>query len=139
MKEQWMVWSEKLTQLQSREKYLVLGIGLFLVLYLSIWFVLSPLHTQLANNKKQIKRQNQSLSQGKVKIDMFNHALTQDYTLQLRNEIELAKQKLQRVDQELSQFSQGFIPPYKMATVLKKLLDVNQKLSIKESAASDRV
>jgi len=131
MKQQWEMYCEKVSQLQIREKYMLLGIGLFLILYLIVWFVISPLHVEIAKSKKQIKQTHQSLAQAKTKIDMFSHALTQDYTLQLRNELDQAKQDLKNIDQDLAQFSQGFIPPYKMAQVLKQLLAVNQSLQLK--------
>lgn len=131
MKQQWEMYCEKVSQLQIREKYMLLGIGLFLILYLIVWFIITPLHDEMAKSKKQIKQNHQSLAQAKTKIDMFNHALTQDYTLQLRKELEQAKLELKNIDQDLSQFSQGFIPPYKMAQVLKQLLKVNQSLQLK--------
>jgi len=131
MKQQWDMYCEKVSQLQMREKYMLLGIGLFLILYLIVWFVISPLHSEIAKSKKQIKQNHQSLTQAKTKIDMFSNALTQDYTLQLRNELEKSKLALKGIDQDLSHFSQGFIPPYKMAQVLKQLLAVNQSLQLK--------
>ena len=131
MKQQWEMYCEKVSQLQIREKYMLLGIGLFLILYLIVWFIITPLHDEMAKSKKQIKQNHQSLAQAKTKIDMFSHALTQDYTLQLRKELEQAKLELKNIDQDLSQFSQGFIPPYKMAQVLKQLLKVNQSLQLK--------
>jgi len=131
MKQQWDMYCEKVSQLQMREKYMLLGIGLFLILYLIVWFVISPLHSEIAKSKKQIKQNHQSLTQAKTKTDMFSNALTQDYTLQLRNELEKSKLALKGIDQDLSHFSQGFIPPYKMAQVLKQLLAVNQSLQLK--------
>lgn len=125
------MYCEKVSQLQIREKYMLLGTGLFLILYLIVWFVISPLHTEIANSKKQLKQTHLSLTQAKTKIDMFSHTLAQDYTLHLRNKLETSKLELKQIDQNLSQFSQGFIPPYKMAQVLKKLLAVNQSLQLK--------
>lgn len=137
MKQQWELYCEKVGQLQIREKYMLLGIGVFLILYLIVWFIISPLHDEMAKNKKQIKQSHQSLAQAKTKIDMFNHALTQDYTLQLQKELAQAKLDLKNLDQDLSQFSQGFIPPYKMAEVLKQLLKVNQSLQLKSFSLED--
>jgi len=131
MKQQWELYSEKVSQLETREKYMLLGVGLFLIMYLIVWFVITPLHTEMSKSKKQIKQSQQALVQAKTKIDMFSHALTQDYTLQLRKEIEQAKLELGNIDKDLSEFSQGFIPPYKMAQVLKQLLAVNSSLQLK--------
>ena len=131
MKQQWELYSEKVSQLEPREKYMLLGVGLFLIMYLIVWFVITPLHTEMSKSKKQIKQSQQALVQAKTKIDMFSHALTQDYTLQLRKEIEQAKLELGNIDKDLSQFSQGFIPPYKMVQVLKQLLAVNSSLQLK--------
>ncbi len=131
MNQQWTLWSEKLSQLQEREKLMVLGVGVFLILYLSIWFFIAPLQIQFADNKKQLKKTQQSLAQGKVRLDMFTQALKRDYTASIRQEIQKTEQSLSDLDQKLDDFSQGFIPPYKMPAVLKSLLMTKKNLTLK--------
>lgn len=54
MKENWQLWSEKFSNIEQREKLLILFVGLFVLGYVTIWFVLSPLHAGYSNNKERI-------------------------------------------------------------------------------------
>lgn len=130
MKEQWIAWTEKFAQLQLREKYLFLGVSLFLICYLLGFFLVNPMYEEYVKTSKSLLTTQQSIKNNRQQIEMFENALLQDYTGQLRLEIEEAKQQLRRVDQQLQVFSQGFIPPYKMANVLKKVLVNNNKVSL---------
>ena len=130
MKEQWIAWTEKFAQLQLREKYLFLGVALFLICYLLGFFLVNPMYKEYVKTSKSLLATQQSIKNNRQQIEMFENALLQDYTGQLRLEIEEAKQQLRRVDQQLQVFSQGFIPPYKMANVLKKVLVNNNKVSL---------
>lgn len=130
MKEQWIAWTEKFAQLQLREKYLFLGVSLFLICYLLGFFLVNPMYKEYVKTSKSLLTTQQSIKNNRQQIEMFENALLQDYTGQLRLEIEEAKQQLSRVDQQLQVFSQGFIPPYKMANVLKKVLVNNNKVSL---------
>ena len=130
MKEQWIAWTEKFAQLQLREKYLFLGVALFLICYLLGFFLVNPMYKEYVKTSKSLLTTQQSIKNNRQQIEMFENALLQDYTGQLRLEIEEAKQQLSRVDQQLQVFSQGFIPPYKMANVLKKVLVNNNNVSL---------
>lgn len=131
MKQLWQGYREKFSTLQMREKYLVLGVGLFLICYLFGMYLVNPLYAKWQKNTQALKAAEQSITQNTAQVALFSDALTRDYTEELRAQIITAELILSQVDETLSQFGQGFVPPYKMASVLKKLLLDNQKLSFK--------
>ncbi|MDP4983983.1 hypothetical protein [Pseudoalteromonas tunicata] len=131
MKQQWQVYREKFAALQMREKYLIFGVGLFLICYLFGFYLLNPLYLKWQKNAQSLIAIEKNLVANTAQITLFSDALTRDYTQELRSEIATAELALKQVDEKLNQFSQGFVPPYKMAAVLKKVLLDNRKLTLK--------
>ncbi|MDP5212756.1 hypothetical protein ORJ66_06830 [Pseudoalteromonas tunicata] len=131
MKLQWQVYREKFAALQMREKYLIFGVGLFLICYLFGFYLLNPLYLKWQKNAQSLIAIEKNLVANTAQITLFSDALTRDYTQELRSEIATAELALKQVDEKLNQFSQGFVPPYKMAAVLKKVLLDNRKLTLK--------
>ena len=131
MKQQWQVYREKFAALQMREKYLIFGVGLFLICYLFGFYLLNPLYLKWQKNAQSLIAIEKNLVANTAQITLFSDALTRDYTQELRSEIVTAELALKQVDEKLNQFSQGFVPPYKMAAVLKKVLLDNRKLTLK--------
>jgi len=131
MKQQWQVYREKFAALQMREKYLIFGVGLFLICYLFGFYLLNPLYLKWQKNAQSLIAIEKKLVANTAQITLFSDALTRDYTQELRSEIATAELALKQVDEKLNQFSQGFVPPYKMAAVLKKVLLDNRKLTLK--------
>lgn len=131
MKQLWQGYREKFAALQMREKYLIFGVGLFIICYFFGVYLLNPLYTKWQKNTHALIAIEQNIAQNTAQVTLFSDALTRDYTEQLRAEILASEQILSQVDATLSEFGQGFVPPYKMASVLKKLLLDNRKLTFK--------
>ena len=66
--------------LQQREKYSVLFVGLFLIVYLGLWFVVFP--QQDAVNSLRVEQNTlwQKLNQNEAQLSMLTQALEHDYT-----------------------------------------------------------
>jgi MSHA biogenesis protein MshJ len=93
--------------------------------------LLNPLYLKWQKNAQSLIAIEKKLVANTAQITLFSDALTRDYTQELRSEIATAELALKQVDEKLNQFSQGFVPPYKMAAVLKKVLLDNRKLTLK--------
>ena len=108
--------------LQQREKYSVLFVGLFLIVYLGLWFVVFP--QQDAVNSLRVEQNTlwQKLNQNEAQLSMLTQALEHDYTKVLRNQVGQTQRKLEDINNKLSTFSQGFISANKVPAVLKDLL-----------------
>lgn len=132
MKEQWLVWGEKFGELQQREKVMTLFVGLFLIVYLLAWFVIAPLHTEMANNRKANVKTAQQLATQEQQIAMLTEALKRDYTAELRQQITTKKLQLESLSEQLHAFRSAFIPPREMAQLLQKLLNEHSTLAVTE-------
>ena len=108
--------------LQQREKYSVLFGGLFLIVYLGLWFVVFP--QQDAVNSLRVEQNIlwQKLNQNEAQLSMLTQALEHDYTKVLRNQVGQTQRELEDINNKLSTFSQGFISANKVPAVLKDLL-----------------
>lgn len=107
--------------LQQREKYSVLFVGLFLIVYLGLWFVVFP--QQDAVNNLRIKQNElwQKINQNEAQLSMLTQALEHDYTKVLRNQVGQTQRELEEINNKLSMFSQGFISANKVPAVLRDL------------------
>ncbi|MCW1718769.1 agglutinin biogenesis protein MshJ [Pseudoalteromonas sp. A3] len=108
--------------LQQREKYSVLFVGLFLIVYLGLWFVVFP--QQDAVNSLRVEQNTlwQKLNHNEAQLSMLTQALEHDYTKVLRNQVGQTQRELEDINNKLSTFSQGFISANKVPAVLKDLL-----------------
>lgn len=132
MKDNWQQWSEKFAAMAPREKWMILVVGLFLLGYLTIWFVISPLQTSYSTNKARITnltRQEKNTSQ---QLAMINDALTRDYTAELAAEELVIEKQMNEINTELAKFSLSYISPEKMALVLQKLLRKHKELTLSQ-------
>ena len=126
----WVKYQAQFAALQKREKYSTLFVGLFIVIYLGLWFVIFP--QQDAVIKVNVKQNSiyQELQQTNTQLSMLNQALNYDYTRVLRGQIEQTKEELGVVNNQLNSFSQGFIAAKKVPAVLKDLLIDNSDVQV---------
>ncbi len=108
--------------LQQREKYSVLFVGLFLIVYLGLWFVVFPQQDTVNSLRVEQNTLWQKLNQNEAQLSMLTQALEHDYTKVLRNQVGQTQRELEDINNKLSTFSQGFISANKVPAVLKDLL-----------------
>ncbi|BED87880.1 MULTISPECIES: agglutinin biogenesis protein MshJ [unclassified Pseudoalteromonas] len=108
--------------LQQREKYSVLFVGLFLIVYLGLWFVVFPQQDAVNSLRVEQNALWQKLNQNEAQLSMLTQALEHDYTKVLRNQVGQTQRELEDINNKLSKFSQGFISANKVPAVLKDLL-----------------
>ncbi|MGB1290654.1 MAG: agglutinin biogenesis protein MshJ [Pseudoalteromonas sp.] len=107
--------------LQQREKYSVLFVGLFLIVYLGLWFVVFPQQDAVNNLRIKQNELQQKINQNEAQLSTFTQALEHDYTKVLRNQVAQTQRELEEIDNKLSLFSQGFISANKVPAVLRDL------------------
>lgn len=130
MKENWQEWTEKFSAMAQREKLLIFAVGLFLIGYLTIWFVISPLQTSYSNNQTRITNLTRQEADTRKQLAMINDALTRDYTADLVAQEKAIEEQMTLINQNLAEFSLSYISPEKMATVLQQLLRKHKELSL---------
>ncbi len=108
--------------LQQREKYSVLFVGLFLIVYLGLWFVVFPQQDTVNSLRVEQNTLWQKLNQNEAQLSMLTQALEHDYTKVLRNQVGQTQRELEDINNKLSTFSQCFISANKVPAVLKDLL-----------------
>jgi len=116
--------------LQQREKYSVLFVGLFLIIYLGLWFVVFPQQDAVNSLRVEQNALWEKLNQNDAQLSMLTQALEHDYTKVLRNQVGQTQRELEDINNKLSTFSQGFISAKKVPAVLKDLLVNNPDVQV---------
>lgn len=127
---QWQQLTQRFSQLQMREKALLLGVGVFLIVYLFVWFLLLPNGqniSQLTSQQNKLAQQVALLTQQHADLTL---ALKHDYQGALKAKIAQKQQQLDEADNHLANLSQGFIAADKMPAALSQLLSQNSKVSL---------
>ncbi|WP_372767749.1 hypothetical protein [Pseudoalteromonas sp.] len=132
MKESWQQWSVKFSAMAQREKLMILIVGLFVLGYLSIWFVLSPLQASYSNNKTRIINLTRQESNTHQQLAMINDALMRDYTADLIVQEKAIDEQATLINHNLAKFSLSYISPENMASVLQKLLRKHKELTLSQ-------
>ena len=126
----WVKYRTRFETLQLREKYAVLAVGLFLIIYLGCWFLVLPQQELAKVQHDSLKVVKHELQQSQVQLAMLEEALNTDYTKALRQQIINAEQALMDTDEKLSAFSQGFVAAERMPEMLKGLLKSHPNVKV---------
>ncbi|MFY8273762.1 type II secretion system protein GspM [Pseudoalteromonas sp. SSDWG2] len=118
----WHEAQQRFGELQQREKVLILVVSLFCVVYLSVWFVISPATKKLENMQMQITSLNTKLSTAQAQEQAIKQAMTIDYKAKVRQKIVEQEELVIALDQKLQQLSHGFVSANKMPMVLSEVL-----------------
>ncbi|TMO83995.1 type II secretion system protein M [Pseudoalteromonas spongiae] len=130
MTDTWQQWSEKLSTLEQREKLLVFLVGLFLIGYLTIWFVISPLQTAYSNNQQRIINLTNQQQNSERQLAVLKDALSKSYVQELLQQEQSLERELQQINQQLADFSLTYISPEDMALVLQKILRKHKNIQL---------
>ncbi|NMR25026.1 agglutinin biogenesis protein MshJ [Pseudoalteromonas sp. NEC-BIFX-2020_015] len=126
----WVKYQTRFEALQLREKYAVLAVGLFLIIYLGCWFLVLPQQESAKLQQDSLKAIKVELQQSQVQFAMLEEALNTDYTKALRQQIINAEQALIDTDERLSAFSQGFVAAESVPDMLRGLLKSHPNVKV---------
>lgn len=130
MKQQWQNWSEQVAQLQQREKQLLLGVGIFLVAYLALWFIILPAHEQYTKNTNALVKAQRQIESQTAQKKMIQQALARNYLVELNNQLVNKEARLKSLDEQLADYKQVFVNPEQMLSILRDVLNENNKLEL---------
>lgn len=130
MKQQWQNYSEKFSQLTSREQYLVLLSGLVAIFLISSYLFIDDKSAKITTFDKQsraMKVGNQSLDST---INEFQAALTDDPSKETVKLIAQLEAKLAKIDSQLVHLTTDLISPSEMREALLRLLKLEPGVSL---------
>lgn len=130
MKKNWQNYSDKFSQLTTREQYLVLLSGLVAIVLIGSYLFIDEKSTKIATFEKQsrvMKSGNQSLD---YTINEFQSALTEDPNEDTVKEIAKLQGKLAGIDKELVHLTTELISPSEMRQALLRLLRLEPGVSL---------
>ena len=128
----WQGAQQRFSELQQREKVLLLAVSLFCILYLSIWFAVMPMTAKQDDLKRQINELETSIGAAQIQRQALQQALTVDYKAQMQEKIQAQQAQVDKLDQQLQQLSQGFVAADKMPKVLSDILAAQPGLQLLE-------
>jgi MSHA biogenesis protein MshJ len=130
MKKNWQNYSNKFSQLSTREQYLVLLSGLVAIVLIGSYLFIDEKSTKITTFDKQsrvMKSGNQSLD---YTINEFQSALTEDPNEETIKEIARLQGKLAGIDKELVHLTTELISPSEMRRALLRLLRLEPGVSL---------
>ncbi len=130
MKKNWQNYSDKFSQLTTREKYLVLLSGLVAIVLIGSYLFIDEKSSKIATFDKQsrvMKTGNQSLD---YTINEFQSALTEDPNEETVKEIAKLQGKLAGIDKKLVHLTTELISPSEMRQALLRLLRLEPGVSL---------
>lgn len=125
-------WNQKFSSLAVREKGLIVGAGIFLVIYLPFMLAIEPALKENTNKQKQLQRQQLEISSLNQQVTDLNQALSVNLNEKLEKEIVALEGQMAKLGSQLSDLSSGFIPPDEMNEMLTLMLSQAKKLSVLE-------
>jgi len=121
---QWEAYSEKFQTITSREQYLILATGLFVILFVSFTWFIEPNLIESKKLNREIAQLSQNLSSNEGTIRVLQEALNSDPNAKTNQEIEQYKEQLERVDEALVALTSELISPNQMRNALVELLSL---------------
>lgn len=121
---QWQAYNEKFQELTSREQYLILATGLFIVLFVSFTWFIEPNLLESKKLDREITQLSQNIRSNEGTIRVLQEALNSDPNAKTSQEIEQYKEQLERVDEALVALTSELISPNQMRNALVELLSL---------------
>jgi MSHA biogenesis protein MshJ len=130
MMTQWQLYSEKFTNISTREQYLIIVTGLVAIVFILYSLFLDTPFQRINQLNKDITQTQQSNRDNKSSIAMLEQALREDPNVALKRELSQYQTKLGAIDQQLLQLTSDLIDPIQMRYALIKLLKLQQGVKL---------
>jgi len=121
---QWQAYSDKFQALTSREQYLILATGLFIVLFVSFTWFIEPNLIESKKLDREVTQLSQNIRSNEGTIRVLQEALNTDPNTKTNQEIIQYKEQLERVDEALVALTSELISPSQMRNALVELLSL---------------
>jgi MSHA biogenesis protein MshJ len=130
MNSPWHGLDEKFSQLNRREKILILIVGWVLTLFIAFTFILEPQLTSLTEVKREVESEKQTININKQQIDLALLQLKQDPNKSIDKEYQQLTIKSQTLSFELSEVVASLVSPSQMAVLLETVLQGSTSLKL---------
>lgn len=135
MKKQWQKLSEKVAQLQMREKIIIFAGVLLSIAWINVFYVVMPLVEQIDRAEKLIVTHEAETKTTQTQIGLYEGALGKDPNKSVNESIAKTEASIVEVDKLLAQLTVNFISPHKMREVLNELLKSENNIKVTEFSA----
>ncbi|MCZ8529982.1 agglutinin biogenesis protein MshJ [Alteromonas sp. PRIM-21] len=122
--------SDKFSELENREKQLILWVSFGLIVYLFFWFGISPALEGMSAADKTATRKESEYKALVIQRDAIEQALSVDYTQRMQQELDNARKALLSVDDALLSLNEGFVAADRMPELLMTLLNEENNVSL---------
>lgn len=122
--------SDKFSALENREKQLILWVSFGLIVYLFLWFGVSPALDNMSAADKTATRKESEYKALVIQRDAIQQALSVDYTQRMQQELDSARKALLNVDEALLSLNEGFVAADRMPELLMTLLNEENNVSL---------
>ena len=132
----WQQWSERFSQLQPREQWLIAGSTLLLTLWLAFNYFLEPgWHSgqKLQQQQRQMQRQLAELQQ---QTELFRQQLSVDQDAGHRQQIAELQQQQLELNEKIRQSASHFIAAEQMLPLLQDMLKNSDNVQLKRLSSA---
>lgn len=119
---QWLVWSERFSALNQRERMLVAGALVLGGLYLGGILWVEPMFARAKSYARQSENQAAELSALQAQIVQLGQQVSSDPNHALRQELERVNQQIKGAEGRLAEFDSSLVPPGKTVNMLGNLI-----------------
>lgn len=128
---QWQQLSERFTQLQQREKWLIVATVMCLTLWLAFNYLLEPTWQTLQKQQQQQRQLQQQLADFQQQSVQFKAQLGVDQDAGYRQKISLLQQQQQQLNTQIRQSASHFIGAEQMLSLLQNMLKSSDGVQVK--------
>lgn len=135
MNNYWKQLSDKVAQLQMREKVIVFAGLLLGIIYVGGFYGIMPMVEEADAARKTIASQAEQIKSTQSQIGLYEGALGKDPNTAVNESIAKTEASIEDVDKLLAQLTVNFISPHKMREVLNELLNSGNDIKVTEFTA----
>ncbi len=129
MKQQWRELEQRFARLTKRERGILLGGGLAVILLVGFSITDSLLAQQRVLDKEIVKAQADS-AMAKAQVEVIVRQLAEDPDARARARIAELSEQSRELDTQLQGVNRGLVPPEQMAEILQKMLTRNRGVKL---------
>lgn len=130
MKQTWQNLSDKVAALEPREKGIIFGGVMTLILWLNYMYSIEPIMIQKNKDESTITSQAEEIDSIQKQIGLYQGALGKDPNQAVNKSIIDTEKSIIEIDQTLSELTANFISPHKMREVLGELLRSDELIKV---------
>lgn len=130
MMDKWQQWCDKFFELTAREKWIIAGASIFLVVYFMFTLLVEPEIKRLKENTDRIVLRSNELTSINQQILATKAALSVDPNEALKRDISEARERLDELKNELTKVLTDYVLPEQMPRELSSVLKTSPAVRV---------